>query len=96
MTHQTDKKPGETTPQAEELAEPMRTALELLHRTNDFLELCVSQTDLALDSEDPEELIDALRTIRDRAHLMADRSRDARERLDLEGDPKRDVGRRSA
>lgn len=82
MTHR--KRDEQQADEAGERVPTVRTALELLHRTNDFLELCVSRTDLALESEDPGELIEALRAIRDGAHSMADRSRDARERLESE------------
>ena len=50
---------------------PAPDALELLKRTNDFLALCVAQSESALETEDPAQLISALRTIRDSAGGVA-------------------------
>ena len=46
-------------------------ALELLRRTNEFLALCVSQSEAALETEEPVRLIAALRAIRDSAGSVA-------------------------
>lgn len=61
--------------------ELLSTAFELLHRTNNFLALCMSQAEGALESEDPGELLAALRSIHDGACSMGDYSRSTAARL---------------
>lgn len=68
-------------PSGAEPKEPVDAALDLLHRTNNFLTLCLTESEMALESEDPEELLRALRAIRGGAEAMAGHSREAREDL---------------
>jgi hypothetical protein len=72
----------------------VESALDLLHKTRDFLSLCLSQSESALESADPSELIEALRAIRGGAEEMA--SSPAVRLKRLEGDGAPEVGRRSA
>ena len=55
--------------------------IELLRRTNEFLALCVAQSESALETEDPVQLIAALRAIRDSAGSVAGAGESLRQEL---------------